>query len=248
MRFGYDVYVGKIILFALAIALIVLAGLKLGKVYVKYNRLKVENGVLQAHSDSLYGANAQLLRAWTNTVSKTGVEYNWVFYGNSITRNSDFGKYFEDKKILNLGLGADDLKGMARRANMLGRVSCEKVFLMAGINSVQKLSDNDFVEAYIVLLDSVLTYVEKDDLIVQNMLPISASIENDCFSNKRIETLNEKIRVLCAERNIRYLDLYHLYVEDGVLPVEKTMGGDGLHIKAEEYALWADAIATACAN
>ncbi len=233
---------GKIVLFALVIVLIVLAGIKLGKVYVKYNRLKVENGVLQAHLDSLHGANAQLLRAWTNTILKADEKYDMCFYGNSITRNSDFGKYFESKKILNLGLGGDDLKGMARRANMLGRVSCKKVFLMAGINSVGKMSDNEFVEAYNILLDSILGYVAKDHLVVQNMLPISMSIETESFNNKRIETLNEKIRVLCKERNIRYLDLYHMYVVDGALLVEKTMGGDGLHIKANEYALWAKAI------
>lgn len=198
--------------------------------------------MLQQYSDSLHSANSQLLRAWTNTISKAGENYDMVFYGNSITRNSDFGKCFKSKKILNLGLGGDDLKGMTRRANMLGRVSSEKVFLMAGINSVGKMSDDKFVEAYNILLDSILVYVEKDHLVVQNMLPISAPIETESFNNERIMALNDSIRAICARKNLCYIDLYRLYAVDGSMPIEKTIGGDGLHIKENGYSLWAKAI------
>ena len=229
------------VLIVFAVSCFILGSLKLGKVYVKYQNLKIANTVIQQNNDSLRTANGQLLRAWLNTISK-GEKYDWVFFGNSITRNSDFRTFYRDKKILNYGLGGDDLMGMSRRTKLLGQITFDKLFVMSGINSVGKLPDDEFVIAYNALLDSILVYVEPDKIIVQSMLPISTTIEKDGFNNRRIESLNGKIREICNSRNIKFLDLYSLYALNGSLPVDWTMDSDGLHIIDSKYDKWAEAI------
>lgn len=209
---------------------------------IKDKELRLELSDLSYKVDSLRIANGQLEDAWDNTIVKMDGEYDYVFYGNSITRNSDFRQFFQEKRILNLGLGGDDLDGMADRAKILGTIKFEKVFVMAGINSVERLTDHEFKESYEQLLDSLLRYVKKEQVVIQNMLPISKSIESKNLNNEKIGILNEVIKEICYRRNIEYLDLYHLYLHEGGLPLEWTRESDGLHIIDEQYAIWAEAI------
>lgn len=209
---------------------------------MKEENLRMEITDLSHKTDSLRIANGQLQEAWDNTIIKMNGEYDYVFYGNSITRNSDFRQFFPEKRILNLGLGGDDLDGMANRVRILGTIKFEKVFVMAGINSVERLSTQEFMESYEHMLDSLLRYVRKEQIVIENMLPISKSIENENFNNEKIGILNKDIKSICCRRNIEYVDLYHLFHQDGSLPLEWTREQDGLHIIKEQYAIWAEAI------
>ena len=113
---------------------------------------------------------------------------------------------------------------------------------MAGINSVKRLSTQEFIESYEHMLDSLLRYVRKEQIVIESMLPISKSIENENFNNRKIGILNKNIKSICCRRNIEYVDLYHLYLQEGSLPLEWTREQDGLHIIDEQYAIWAETI------
>lgn len=214
----------------------------LSRIQKKEENLRMELTDLSHKTDSLRIANGQLKEAWDNTIIKIDGEYDYVFLGNSITRNSNFQQLFPNKRILNLGLGGDDLYGIANRAKILGKIRFQKVFVMAGINSVERLSKQEFKESYELLLDSLLRNAKKEQIVIENMLPISKSIENVNFNNEKIGILNEDIKSICFRRDIEYVDLYHLYLQEGELPLEWTRESDGLHIIDEQYAIWAEAI------
>ena len=85
---------------------------------------------------------------WTNTLEKINIDFDIVFFGNSITRGSSFHEYFSNKKICNLGYPGDNLDGMLLRVNQIKAVNPTKVFIMAGINGLQYQSLSIFDEKY----------------------------------------------------------------------------------------------------
>ena len=88
---------------------------------------------------------------WTNTIKKMHTEFDVAFFGNSITRGSDFQQFFPDKKIINLGLPGDNLIGMKKRISMLEASNPKKIFIMAGTNDLVHTDEETYKNNYIKL-------------------------------------------------------------------------------------------------
>ena len=176
---------------------------------------------------------------WTNTLAKLNYDADVVFLGDSITRGSDFREYFPDKRIVNLGYAGDTISGMTERANMVGTVDPELVFVMGGVNELNDKNVDDCVKKYAQLLDKLRDVVPNADIYAQSVLPVFGEREKSCH-NATIKDFNEKIEQLAYERKMGYVDLYVLYVKDGIMNSE--LSPDGVHIIPEAYGRWADAI------
>ncbi len=55
-----------------------------------------------------------------------------------------------------------------------------------------------------------------------------------------IATLNEKIKVLCQENGLTYIDLYKELVTPGSQLLDPAYTNDGLHLNSSDYAAWCD--------
>lgn len=174
---------------------------------------------------------------WTNTLKKLNIDSDVVFFGNSITHDSSFNKCFTDKKIVNLGYPGDNIKGMLTRIGQVRCVRPKKVFIMAGINSINTLSEKQFKDEYTALVDSMLTIVTFDNLYIQSLLPVSNDYEID---NNLIIERNELIKDIAKVKHCTYLDLHSLYYKNGELPKELTR--DGIHLYPQTYDRWAEMI------
>ncbi len=174
---------------------------------------------------------------WTNTLRKLNINSDIVFFGNSITHDSSFHEYFTDKKIVNLGYPGDNIQGMLTRIEQVRCVHPQKVFIMAGINGINSLSEEQFKTKYTALVDSMLTIVTSQNLYIQSLLPVSKDYEID---NNLIIKRNKLIKDIAKTKNCIYLDLHSLYYEDGELPKDLTR--DGIHLNLPAYDRWAKMI------
>ncbi len=183
------------------------------------------------------------LLGWENCLQKMDYDSDVVFFGDSITRGSDFREYFTGQKIVNLGYAGDSVVGMINRIPMVAAVSPEKVFVLGGINGLTDTNIEKCVDSYALLLDGLHDALPDAEIFVQSVLPVSkekeVTLTNQCH-NTTIEQFNSKIKELAKERNLIFVDLYSLYLLDGEMNPALTK--DGVHIYPEAYSIWADAI------
>lgn len=108
---------------------------------------------------------------WTNTVQKLHTDFDIAFFGNSITRGSDFQLDFPDKKIINLGYSGDNMIGMLRRVPMIQAANPSKVFIMAGTNDLVHISLDEYKERYTKLLQAINNSLPNTKIYIESVLP-----------------------------------------------------------------------------
>lgn len=206
-------------------------------------KVLIKLGVIENTNTQNVESQIKAILAWDNCLQKMDYDADIVFFGDSITRDSDFRKYFDEQKIVNLGLGSDTIMGMIDRIPMVVSVKPEKIFLMGGINGLNDDNVDDCAKSYADLLDRLHSALPDAEIIVQSVLPIAFKNEtantNICH-NTSIEQFNAKIEEVAAERGIDFIDLYSLYYLNGEMNPSLTR--DGVHLHPEAYDLWANAI------
>lgn len=172
--------------------------------------------------------------SWNNCISKLDMEVDVVFFGDSETAGGDWQKAFPDVKSINLGYIGEDVKGMLRRVDAIKAVNPKKVFLMAGINGLQRQTMDEFEYWYETLVDAIRRDVPEAELYIESILPVARY--SDYCDNAKIRDANAILQRLATERNIPYIDLYNAYAQNGALPDD--MSYDGLHLLDEAYSVW----------
>lgn len=163
-----------------------------------------------------------------------------AFFGDSITRGSDFQSYFPEVKIVNLGLSGDNLVGMRRRVSILQAVNPEKVFIMVGTNDLVHISLDCYSQRYEELLQTVIDLIPNATIYLQSVLP-SNHVMGKYAPNAKVQRANDIIKELAQKYNCTYIDLYSLYVdENNEMPRELTR--DGVHLYSESYDRWAEEV------
>lgn len=177
---------------------------------------------------------------WNNTMEKLDYDADIVFFGDSITRGSDFREFFPKERIVNLGYPGDSLEGMKKRIISVSSVNPEKVFVLGGINCLSDANIQSCLNTYAELLDDLKADMPNTVFYIQSVLPVSKSKELSVCHNTNIRQFNQGIKTLAEERNMIYIDLYSLYEVSGEMNPDLTR--DGVHICPEAYELWANAI------
>ena len=176
------------------------------------------------------------LQAWTNSLMQIRAKADIVFFGDSLTYYGDFSTVFPDKVVCNLGLRGDTLQGMIDRLEQVKILEPKQVFLMAGINDVATCPLEEFEKKYEVLIKQILMDNVELMLVIQSMLPINNREYKISCDNEKIIACNKIIERLSFLNNIKYIDLFSVYVRDGLLPEEMTL--DGIHLAENAYRAW----------
>ena len=193
------------------------------------------------------GKNAPMdfaVEGWKNCLSKLDYKCDAVFFGDSITRASDFRDYFEDVKICNLGFAGDTLEGMKKRVPMIAEVKPKKVFILGGINSLRDNNVDMTYKSYSELLDLIRGAVPEAEIYVQSLLPVGSQKEKKWYGkglvkNSTIRCFNERLKVLVSEKGMTWVNIYSEYEKNGMMDPKYTT--DGLHIY-DNYGPWAKVI------
>ena len=173
------------------------------------------------------------VEGWKNCLMKMDYECDVAFFGDSITRASDFREFFDGVRICNLGFAGDTVEGIKRRVPMLEYVKPKKVFILIGINSLRDNNIDLTYRSYSELLDEVLGAVPGARIYVLSLLPVGAAKERKSFGrglvrNTTIRAFNERLARLAAEKGTAFVDIYPAYEKDGQMDPAYTT--DGLHI------------------
>ena len=176
------------------------------------------------------------LQAWTNSLRQMNAKADIVFFGDSLTYYGDFASVFPNKVVCNLGLRGDTIQGLMDRLEQVQVLQPKQVFLMAGINDVANSSVESFGEQYESLVIRFKKQLSDASIVIQSMLPVNNREFSVSCNNKQIEIRNKKIAEIAKSLSFKYIDLYSIYIKDGVLANLDTI--DGIHIKCESYYKW----------
>lgn len=182
----------------------------------------------------------ECLKGWTNSLYSLRDTVDVVFIGNSITHGGNFSEYFLDKKVCNLGYPSDDIKGMTQRISQLEALQPSKVFIMIGFNGLAKMSEQEFDGQYSTLIESIMKTLPESQLYLQSLLPVNNDISKLPIDNEIIVKANEQISSIAGKYKLTYVDLYSIYVDNGMLNARYT--DDGVHLKSNVYSLWEEAV------
>ena len=180
------------------------------------------------------------IQGWTNTLKKMNIDFDIVFFGNSITRGSSFHEYFSDKKICNLGYPGDNLDGMLLRVDQIKAVNPSKVFIMAGINGLQYQTLSIFDDKYEKLVKSVKEKNPQAEIYLQSILPVNKTIlgNKKYANNEKIIAANDILKKIAVSNDCTYIDVHSLYYKNGEL--DPSLTKDGVHLLPQCYEKWAE--------
>ena len=165
-----------------------------------------------------------------------------LFFGDSITADSNFEDFFPELRVVNLGVYGDTLEDLLRRVPAVKAERPARIFLLGGINCLRGDNLERCVGQYRDLLDALRNACPKAELCVQSVLPIGAELESPLFcTNETVRAFNDRLRALAAEYGLAYLDLYAVYEKDGAL--DPTLTRDGVHLNFNAYGPWAALLA-----
>ena len=227
-----------VILFLLvlnALSCVVLYKLESKTQYIKHY-IERRKGIEQVKRPADYSC----IEGWTNTLVKLEYDADVVFFGHSHITDSDFRQYFPDKKIVNLGYPGNNIKGMLLRVDQISSVTPEKVFVMAGANSLWYTKE-EFETSYDTLITTIRNTIPNAELYLLNILPQCDGEKGSMMRNITIRCRNKFINSYATSKGIPIIDLYSVYSDDkGSLP--DSLSNDGLHLKSDAYNKWAECI------
>lgn len=183
------------------------------------------------------------LEGWENCLNKQNDTIDIVFYGNSITYESNFQRSFPNLKICNLGCNRDNLDDLIHRSFLIKSVHPRKVFILGGINSILDIKLEKFEEKYNALVDMIIIQNPDAKIYLQSLLPVNILMEvgvryKGC--QDKIKEANNIIKKISQNKGCYYVDLYSAYQINDSMPRKYTR--DGLHLYPEAYSIWVKAI------
>lgn len=171
------------------------------------------------------------------------VPENIVFLGDSITDFYDLDKYYEGYHVVNSGINGNETHDIL--GDMNGRIyqyNPSKVFILIGTNDLQRdKSIDEIVDNIKKIVEGIEDNRPQAQIYIESIYPINNTdaekIDHNMVgkrTNEDIKEINDKLESYCKEKNITYIDLYNLLVDDeDNLKEEYT--NEGLHISDEGY-------------
>lgn len=178
-----------------------------------------------------------------------------VFLGNSLTEGGAWSDYFKDvekrlsKKggaIRNRGIVGDTVDGIEERLDEITDGHPKKLFFLCGVNDISHdLSSDSIVNMIRDVLVRIKEESPKTRIYLQSLLPFNESFKRYKNLNGKtymVAEINGKLERLADELNVRFINLYPLFLEDGTESLNPSITPDGLHLKPEGYEIWVKAI------
>ena len=123
----------------------------------------------------------------------------------------------------------------------------DNVYIMLGLNEVG-LEPDTFIENYAAIVDYVRAYQPAANIIIISVTPVMRWVDEQPYSSHtmvNINALNRALRFMCEQKECWYLDISSILSdEEGFLSEVYAYKGDGKHMEANGYELWADYMRT----
>ncbi|GHY03090.1 Lipase/acylhydrolase family protein [Vibrio cholerae] len=158
--------------------------------------------------------------------------YDVVFLGDSITNAGRWSELFPLEKVANRGIGGDTSEGILKRVDQVIALNPVSVYLMFGINDIARGTENTEIFSN---YKNIISKLQNSGIkvIVQSTL----LTDRDDF-NTKVNGLNTLLSDYSSQQGIDFIDINSVLAPDGLL----LNSYDGIHLNADAYLAWRDAI------
>jgi lysophospholipase L1-like esterase len=171
------------------------------------------------------------------------IAFGWTRAGGAVWK-----KYYANRKAANLGLPGDRTENVLWRVdhgNFKG-ISPKLVVVLIGTNNLYggpKLwcTGQEIADGVTAIVQRLRAVVPGSKILLMGVFPRAAGRALPEDFARRIDAANELMAKLADQKTVFYRDISAKLVDkDG--KVDRAMLGDGLHLSAAGYEVWAQAI------
>lgn len=169
-----------------------------------------------------------------------------VFLGNSITNGAEWSELFQNKNVKNRGISGDICMGVYDRLDAILKGKPAKIFLLIGINDVNRGTPTDTIVSRIgMIARKIKADSPKTKLYLQSVLPVTDHYKMFQGHTSRwqvIPEINKGLIRLAAEEGATYIDLYSHFVDEKTGKMNINYTNDGLHLLGKGYMKWVEIV------
>ena len=165
-----------------------------------------------------------------------------IFLGNSITNGGEWAELFDNPHVKNRGISGDVCMGVYDRLDAILKGSPAKIFLLIGINDVDRGASADtIVERIGMIVDKIRKDSPSTKIYLQSVLPVSDHYKMFNGHTSRwqvVPEINKGLVRLAADRGVKYIDLYAHFIDNTTGKMNIKYTNDGLHLLGKGYKKW----------
>ncbi len=170
---------------------------------------------------------------------KIDIDDNYLFIGTFNTNRLDFNDDYHYIKVSEDDYNTNHI--LDKMNEQVYRYNPTYVFIELGINELYVESNKDFVDRLSKIIDGIKENRPYAKIYVQSIYPINRNVENfdntiieEYIDNEMINSVNKEIKKMIIEKEVKYLDLYSLLIEDDNLIKDYTDNGVYLNDKGNK--------------
>lgn len=173
-----------------------------------------------------------------------------LFVGDSLVQEwesvgrAPWNDAFGHLSALNAGIGGDRIENIAWRVEQMNReslASMQAFVVHAGTNNLATDSAAQIVDSYQYLLSAIRTAAPGAEIYVTALFPRAARQQQ---LQATVDAVNASLRALCAGQSLHFLEVPAEFIGLGGA-MNDTLSRDGVHLNAQGYRLWGEALRNA---
>ena len=170
------------------------------------------------------------------------LDENIVFFGDSITNFYNVDEFFPKNNVINSGISGNITENLLERMDDVYKYNPSKVFLLIGINDLNRgYSSDEILSNMQKIINNIKTHRKYTKIYIESIYPINRNVFedkdysfNEDITNDTIKEINDKIKDMCKENNVQYIDVFsNLLDSEGNLKDIYTK--EGLHLSDLGY-------------
>lgn len=162
---------------------------------------------------------------------------NIVFFGDSITEGYNVKEFFDEYRVVNSGISGNTTKDLINRIdNDLYDYNPSIIIIEIGTNDLRAgIKDEEIINNLKIIIKGIRKNRKNASILIESIYPINRNMCKDDwnntspdYTNKHIIELNKKIKKLCKQEHIKYIDVFQSLLDEEK-NLKEVYSKDGLH-------------------